>query len=116
MTKALDEAGFARADVVLWNVVPQCISTADRNANASMAQIRAAAPDTQAFIDRLPNLAVAVFCGRSAQRAIPLLRLPPHVQVLSTFHPGARSYNRLECRNHVHETFRRARMLLSGAL
>ena len=54
------------------------------------------------------KLAVVVFCGRSAQRAIPLLRLPSHVQVLSTFNPGAQSYNRQECREAIHETFRLA--------
>jgi uracil-DNA glycosylase len=109
--KALADAQLGRADTLLWNVVPYCISTVDRNANASMAQIRAAAPSVQNFIDALPCLAVVVFCGGSAQRAIRLLRFPDHVAVLRTFHPGAQAYNHARCRVHIHQTFKEARRL-----
>src|SRR5262249_31271696 len=73
--RVLDDARLARADVVVWNVVPQCLSSTEQNRNASAAEIRDASPDLQAFIDRLPKLAVVVFCGRPAQRAITDVRL-----------------------------------------
>ena len=51
MRVELDHAGFERSEVVIWNVVPWCVSTKKQNRNAKAAQIRAAIPDTQAFID-----------------------------------------------------------------
>jgi uracil-DNA glycosylase len=60
MGKALDFAGFARSDVLIWNVVPHCVSTVDRNKNATAKQIRETAPDTQAVIDVMQSLAVDI--------------------------------------------------------
>ena len=108
MGQALERTGFSRSEVVIWNVVPFCVSTVDENRNVSGAQIRAAVADTQAFMDCLPNLAVTVFCGRSAQRAAGLLQFPSGVRVLSTFHPGAQSFNRPKLREHVLATFAEA--------
>jgi uracil-DNA glycosylase len=113
MGRVLDDAGFLRSEVVLWNVVPNCVSTVDENRNVSIAQIRDAVPASQAFIDCLARLRVVVFCGRKAQRAAPFLRFPAGVEPLSTFHPGARSYNRSKCRDHMHMTFKQAHGLIA---
>jgi hypothetical protein len=78
----------------------------------STAQIREAIPDCQAFVDRLPALKVVIFCGRSARLALPLLRLPPQVRSLTTFHPGAQSYNHQKNRDDIHATFAEARRLI----
>lgn len=51
---ALNKAGFSRDHVLLWNVVPFCVSTIDRNANVTAGQIREAVPYTQALVDLLP--------------------------------------------------------------
>jgi hypothetical protein len=102
--------------VLLWNVVPQCLSTATQNRNASAGEIRAAAPDLQAFIDRLSKLAVVVFCGRTAQRAKGLVSLPPRVQVLETFHLAARSYGQAKYRNDIHEKLKQAARVIAERL
>ena len=115
MKTSLDHAGFERNDYVLWNVVPQCISTKDQNRSASAGQIKAAAPDTQAFISRLERLMVIVFCGRQAQRAIRYLNIPNGIEMLMTFHTGAKAYNHLHMRDHIHRTFRLARRLIEKA-
>jgi hypothetical protein len=112
MGLALDAAGFDRKEVVIWNVVPQCISTIDENRNASPREIAAAAPDTQAFIDLLPNLRVVVFCGRKAQQARPGLRFRPGIAVRETFHPGAQSWNHSSRREHLLATFAEAARLV----
>ena len=112
--RVLDDARLARADVVLWNVVPQCVSTTELNRNASAAEIRDALPALQAFIDQLPKLAVVVFCGRSAQRASNQVDLPSRVKVLETFHPGAMAYNRPTYRADIHATFEKARRLIAS--
>ena len=101
-----------RADVLLWNVVPYYLSTKDKNRNATSAQIRAAIPDTQAFVDALPNLKAIVFCGRKAQRAIKCLRVPATVTKFETFHTGAQAYNHQRRQKDIHETFRKVARLL----
>jgi uracil-DNA glycosylase len=106
--KVLDAAGFARSDILLWNVVPYCVSTKTPTA----AHIREAIPASQAFIDRLQKLVAVVFCGRSAQRAQKSLRLPPGVVAFCTFHPGAQAFNNPRCRADINETFQIARRLL----
>jgi hypothetical protein len=96
---------------VLWNVVPYCVSTAEENRNASRAQIRAAAPCTQQFIDLSLELKVVVFCGRRAQLAEPFLTI--RAPTLGTFHPGAMAYNHRRFREHLQRTFAEAYELLS---
>jgi hypothetical protein len=113
MTTALAGAGFSRAETVLWNVVPYCVSTIEQNRNATPADIRAAAPYTQAFIDLLSRLEVIVFCGRRAQRAEQYLSI--RVPTLRTFHPGAMAYNHQHLREHLQRTFAEAHDLLQRA-
>jgi uracil-DNA glycosylase len=108
MTEALDHAGLTRADVLLWNVVPHCVSTANKNHNATTNDIKTSTPHTQAWIDALPHLRVVVFGGRKAQQAARHLRLPAGVLALKTFHTGAQSYNHERCRNHILATFQQA--------
>lgn len=109
MKRTLDEAGFLRSDVVLWNVVPHYVSTLDQNRNGTPAQIRAAIPYTQAFIDELKSLKVVVFCGRNAQRARKHhLRFSAGVHQLETFHLADRSYSHLDQREDIQATFKRA--------
>jgi hypothetical protein len=109
IARLLDSAGFARSEVLIWNVVPFCVSTVDRNRNASRSQIVAALPRTRAFIERLRDLRVIVLAGRRAQIVRPLLRTPERVVCIETFHPGAMAYNRAELRAHMHGAFARAR-------
>ena len=87
--RLLDGAGFGRSEVLFWNVVPFCVSTIDRNRNASRSQIVAAVPRTNAFIMRLPHLRVIVLGGRRAQIVRPLLAVPEGAVCIETFHPGA---------------------------
>jgi hypothetical protein len=67
MTCALRQAEFTREQTLLWNVVPQCVSTPEKNRNATRLQVRRAVPDTEAFVAALRVLRVIVFCGRRAQ-------------------------------------------------
>jgi hypothetical protein len=109
-TAALAEAGFIRKDTVLWNVVPYCVSTVEENHNASIAQIRAAAPYTQQFIDLLADLTAVVFCGKRAQAAERYLSI--RARVFRTFHPGAMAYNHPHLREHLRQTFAEASALV----
>ena len=103
MADSLARAGLAREDTLLWNVVPYCVATRERNRNASSTQIKGARDFTQAFINCLPNLRAIVFCGRKAQIAKPLLVFS--ARAFSTFHTGAMSFNRPAYRGHILSTF-----------
>ena len=113
MKAELECAGLSRREVVLWNVVPHCVSTQDKNANATMAQIKESVPDTQEFIARLPALKAIVFCGRRAQRARMFLTIPSDIELFETYHTGAMAYNHAEYRDHIQRTFRGVRNHLS---
>jgi len=115
MRKALAKAGFRRPDVVLWNVVPYCVSTEYQDRKVSDAQVRKSVNDSQAFVDELlkwQRLKVVVFCGLKARLAGSLLRVAPAIP-LSTFHTGAQSFNRERCRDDIEETFEKAFELIS---
>ena len=112
--RLLDDAGFTRGEVLLWNVVPYCVSTFDRNRNASPSQIIDAIPKTHAFIERVRDLRVIIFGGRRAQIARLHVPVGAGVTCIETFHPGARAYNRAELRAHMHAAFARARGCIPG--
>jgi hypothetical protein len=113
MKRTLGEAGFLRSDVVLWNVVPYCVSTIDRNRNATVSQIIEAIPYTQAFVDELKGLRVVVYCGRQAQRAQKSLRFPTGVHQLMTFHLSPEAFNHPRCRKDIQAKFKRAYVLVT---
>ena len=102
MTQLLLQAGFRRCDVVLWNVVPYCVSSADRNRNPSVKAIRDAYPYTARFLSLLPHLRVIVLCGRRAQRVGSMIKMQGP-KVLQTFHPGAQSVDSDEA-GHAFQT------------
>jgi len=108
MKRTLGEAGFLRSDVVLWNVVPYCIGTIDRNKNPTVAQIIEAIPYTQAFIDELKSLRVVVYCGLDAQKAQKYLRFPAGVHQLLTYHLSPKSFNHSRLSKDIQATFKRA--------
>jgi uracil-DNA glycosylase len=114
MSTSLEKAGFLRSDVVIWNVVPYCVSTEEKNYNATVAQIIEAIPDTQLFIDCLKGLKVVIFCGRRAQRAQHHLKIPPTVRQLLTFHTGAMAFNHSRCREDIEAKFMEAFKIISG--
>jgi hypothetical protein len=115
MGASLDIAQLARKDVVLWNVVPHCLSSPDQNRNCSSRDIRRAAPDTQEFINLLPNLRAILFCGNAAKKALRWLVIPTTITVFKTAHTGAQAYNRAHLRSDIHQTFRAAAKLLNSA-
>jgi len=106
VTEALARSGLERRDVMLWNVVPYCVSTAEFNRNATYRDVINAAPDTQAFIDAFLDLRVVVFCGGVAKSAIKHLNFPARVTIKETYHTGAQAYNHERIRRHIWTTFK----------
>ena len=115
LTKLLSFSGIDRRHVVLWNACPYCVSTKEKNRNATKRQILGALPETKKFIQMLPNLLVVVLCGKRAQWASNSLRkfLPTNVELKETFHPGARSYNNAVQREDMERTFTEVAEIIS---
>ena len=86
----LAEAGIARADTVVWNVVPWVIHAEGAlNRAPQRAELRAAEPYLAPFLDLLPDLAVAVLAGRFAGEAQgAITRLRPGLPVIGVPHPS----------------------------
>jgi uracil-DNA glycosylase len=86
----LAEAGIARADTLIWNVVPWVIHEAGAlNRPPRRAELRAAEPYLAPLLDLLPGLAVAVLAGRFAGEARPALAaLRPGLPVIGVPHPS----------------------------
>ena len=109
--KVCDEVGLARTKTAIWNVVPNCISTADKSRNPNRSEIVAARADTQAFIDQFVRLKAVVFCGGSAKIAMRYLDCHD-AKVLATYHTGAKAFNRPNLKKDIVATFRKANALL----
>jgi len=108
----LREAGFARSDYIRWNVVPYCISTPEIDGKATSSQVREAADlYTKPFLKLLPNLKVIVFCGGKAREQIRWLAPLPRVEVIETYHCGARSPREWEV---TRQDFKRAYELMAA--
>lgn len=86
----LSEAGIARRDSLIWNVVPWVIH-ADGALNRAprRAELATALPWLDPLLALLPHLAVVVLAGRFAGEARgPLLRLRPGLPVVDMPHPS----------------------------
>jgi hypothetical protein len=85
MFRFLTNAGIARDDTVIWNIVPWLIQTlGERNRNPSRGEVAEGLAHLPDFLDLLPRLELAVLAGRKAEaalglleaRAIPCLTMP----------------------------------------
>ncbi|GJE47886.1 hypothetical protein GOFOIKOB_0911 [Methylobacterium tardum] len=86
----LAEASIARADTLIWNVVPWLIHEAGAlNRAPRRAEVAAAAPYLAPLLDLLPRLAVAVLAGRFAGEAAPAVAaIRPGLPVIRVPHPS----------------------------
>jgi uracil-DNA glycosylase len=86
----LAAAGIARADTLIWNVVPWLIHEAGAlNRAPRRAEVAAAGPYLAPLLDLLPRLAVAVLAGRFAGEAAPALAAHrPGLPVIRVPHPS----------------------------
>ena len=77
MFRFLDRARIARADTVIWNIVPWLIQiTGERNRNPTRAEVAEGLANLPDFLDLLPCLELAVVAGRKAEAALGLLEFP----------------------------------------
>jgi hypothetical protein len=84
----LAQAGIARSDTVIWNIVPWLIQTAgERNRNPTRAEAAEGLCHLPDFLDLLPRLELAVVAGRKAEAAVGLLETR-RIPCLTMPHPS----------------------------
>ncbi|MGG5890062.1 uracil-DNA glycosylase [Falsiroseomonas sp. HC035] len=90
LRRFLDEAGLARRDVLLWNLIPWMIpAPGARNRAPLAAEARAGRAWLPALLELLPALRVAVLAGRIAAQAEDTLHAArPEVAVRLMPHPS----------------------------
>lgn len=90
LRRFLDEAGIARAEMLIWNAVPWVVHAAGaRNRAVRAGEVRGGLAMLPGFLDLLPRLAVVVLSGRVAARAAPVVEAArPGLPVILVPHPS----------------------------
>lgn len=105
-------AGIARTDTLIWNIVPWYVGTGEHILPVNAADIRQALPHLNELLALLPRLEMIVLVGRKAQHAEPQIRLLtslsiPKVSIKHTYHMSALVFNTSpERRRLTEEAFR----------
>ena len=97
LNRLMSEAGLPRREIVLWNVVPFYIGTADRSRlrAARQSDLEAGRPWVTELFGLLPRIDAVVLLGRKSQLARPLVNeLCPVARVLEGWHPSPLAMNR----------------------
>jgi uracil-DNA glycosylase len=111
------EAGIAREETIVWNVVPWYVGAHGRIRAARANDVRRATSHLRELLEMLPRLETAVLVGRAAQRVGPeLATWVPSVRVFSCPHPSPRSLNsRPHLRQEIGDCLRQVRQHLDRA-
>ena len=97
LNRLMTEASLPRREIVLWNVVPFYIGTADRSRlrAARQSDLDAGRPWVTELCGLLPRIDAVVRLGRKSQQARPLVNeLCPVARVLEGWHPSPLAMNR----------------------
>ncbi len=114
MCELLARAGVARADTILWNVVPWYIGNGTKLAGVTSADLANGAQYLRELLKQLPRLQGVVLVGRDAQAAKPLI--PATLRIFETFHPSNRVRNRWPHKwQTIEQTFREVAQWLNSS-
>lgn len=105
---ALESAGLAREDTILWNIVPWNVSTEVQNRNPRSHEVRRGTPYLLRLIELLPRLKAIVLCGTNAKKGADEIRAATTVRVFETYHLAGQSFNHSHLRDHIEQTLLKA--------
>lgn len=93
MCGLLQEAGIARGDTLLWNIVPWYVGDGNRIRAVNSDDIRQSVPYLKELLSLLPKLKVIALVGKKAQSAKNRIRQLTCLPIIDTHHPSARVFN-----------------------
>ena len=90
----IHNAGIARADTLIWNIVPWYVGENGHILPVNNKDIQQALPYLKDLLALLPRLVLIVLVGRKAQSAEPLIRQLTSLPFCHTYHMSAQVFNR----------------------
>ena len=89
----LQEAGIARGDTLLWNIVPWYVGDGSRIRAVTDGDICQSFPYFKDLLSLLPNLEVIALLGKKAQSAKGQIRQLTSLPIIEMPHPSATNFN-----------------------
>lgn len=90
----IHNAGIARADTLIWNIVPWYVGTGTHILPVNSADIRQALPYLKDLLALLLRLEMIVLVGKKTQHAEPQIRQLTPLSTMHTYHMSAQVFNR----------------------
>ena len=110
----IHNAGIARTDTLIWNIVPWYVGTGKHILPVNSADRVQALPYLEELLALLPNLQLIVLVGLAAQAAAPHIRRLTAREVRHTYHMSGQVFNRWpDKKKQTEEAFRAIGELLS---
>ena len=110
----IHNAGIARADTLIWNIVPWYVGTGKHILPVNNADRVQALPYLEELLTLLPNLQLIVLVGLAAQAAAPHIRLLTAREIRHTYHMSGQVFNRWpEKKKQTEEAFQAVAEFLS---
>lgn len=110
----IHDAGIARTDTLIWNIVPWYVGTGKHIFPVNSADRAQALPYLEKLLALLPNLQLIVLVGMAAQAAVPHIRLLTAREIRHTYHMSGQVFNRWpDKKKQTEEAFRAVAECLS---
>ncbi len=93
LCELLREVNIARAETLIWNIVPWYVGDGAKIRAVNANDIRESFPHLGDLIGLLPDLKVIMLLGKKAQSAKNQIAQLTNVPIIETSHPSARVFN-----------------------
>jgi len=93
LKEQLDQAGFQKGEVVVWNIVPWYLGDDGGIESASVDNIREARPYLDALIEAMPKLKYVVLVGQKARHSFVYLSSHSRFVILGLHHTSNQSFS-----------------------
>ncbi len=111
----IHNAGIARADTLIWNIVPWYVGENGHIKPAPREDIQQALSSLKNLLFLLPSLQLIVLVGGKARSAKAQIQLLTTLSIKHTYHMSARVFNTsLERKKQTEEDFRSIAAFLNG--
>ena len=111
----IHNAGIARADTLIWNIVPWYVGENGHILPVNSTDIRQALPHLKELLILLPRLEMIVLVGRKAESAKPQIQQLTPLPIIHTYHMSALVFHTsLEKKKQTEDAFHGIAALLNG--